>query len=146
MDDNQTFPQIPDELYNAGWRVHYSLENNKPYFVNEETKMRADTLPTLRTFPPFTARGSSVQNLCHHQWVYERHVNRGFPKKEAEGLGKPCQQRMDEAMTRFPLGGKRHVVVKRYRGVPDVNIREYYGGETKDRLLAGKRGINLKLE
>ncbi|KAJ8050159.1 hypothetical protein HOLleu_03254 [Holothuria leucospilota] len=51
MDDNQTFPQIPDELYNAGWRVHYSLENNKPYFVNEETKMRADTLPTLVNNP-----------------------------------------------------------------------------------------------
>ncbi|KAJ8019314.1 hypothetical protein HOLleu_42155 [Holothuria leucospilota] len=61
-----------------------------------------------------------------------------LPRKEAEGLGKPCQQRMDEVMTRFPLGGKRHVVVKRYRGQPYVNIREYFGGETKDRLFAGK--------
>ncbi|KAJ8020739.1 hypothetical protein HOLleu_40413 [Holothuria leucospilota] len=51
MDDIQTFPEVPDELYNAGWRVHYSIEDGKPYFVNEETKMRSDKLPTLLNDP-----------------------------------------------------------------------------------------------
>ena len=61
-------------------------------------------------------------------------------------LGKPNQQLMDEPATRFPLGGKRYVVVKRFRGEPYVNIREYFGGQTKDKLMAGKKGINLKVE
>ncbi|KAJ8033200.1 hypothetical protein HOLleu_23363 [Holothuria leucospilota] len=47
MEDNQIFPEVPDELYNAGWRVHYNVEDDKQYFVNEQTKMRSDTLPTV---------------------------------------------------------------------------------------------------
>ncbi|KAJ8050167.1 hypothetical protein HOLleu_03263 [Holothuria leucospilota] len=133
MDDNQTYPQIPDELYNAGWRVHYSLENNKPYFVNEKTKMRADTLPTLVNNPStsnvtlfenavidltgelplpdftedipsfYTERKQCAETLSSSMGVLKTCEPR-LSKKEAEGLGKPCQQRMDEAMTRFPLG------------------------------------------
>ncbi len=50
----------------------------------------------------------------------------------------------DEATgPRFSLGGKRQVVVKRYRGKPYVNIREYYQAENSGKLLAGKKGINL---
>ncbi|KAJ8043420.1 hypothetical protein HOLleu_10497 [Holothuria leucospilota] len=49
-------------------------------------------------------------------------------------------------ITRFPLGGKRHVFVRRYRGAPYVNISEYFGGKKKDRLIAGKKGINLRVE
>ena len=165
MDSNQTFPEIPDELYNAGWRVHYNLENDKPLFVNEETKMRADTLPTVinnSSGSNLTLFENAVVDLTENcpSFYSERKQCEETPsttsvlktcqpslsKKEAERPGKPCQQRMDEVMSRFPLGGKRHVVVKRYRGVPYVNIREYFGGETKDRLIAGKRGINLKLE
>ena len=49
---------------------------------------------------------------------------------------------------RFHLGGKRYVVVKRYKGQPYVNIREYYqpkDGET-DRLFAGEKEINLTID
>ncbi|KAJ8048422.1 hypothetical protein HOLleu_00735 [Holothuria leucospilota] len=53
---------------------------------------------------------------------------------------------MEESTTRFPLRGKRHVVVKQCRGVPYINIGEHFGGETKDRLIAGKRSINLRVE
>ncbi|KAJ8023225.1 Induced myeloid leukemia cell differentiation protein Mcl-1-like [Holothuria leucospilota] len=157
-----TFPEVPDELYNAGWRVHYSMEDGKPYFVNEETKMRSDKLPTLLNDPSsnVTLFENAVIDLTENYPAFyserkqrEESLASTSALKKCEpslfqkgGPGKPCQQLMDEAMTRFPLGGKRHVVVKRYRGVPYVNIREYFGGETKDKLFAGKRGINLKLE
>ena len=49
---------------------------------------------------------------------------------------------------RFHLGGKRYVVVKRYKGQPHVNIREYYQSKDRetDRLFAGKKGINLTID
>ena len=49
---------------------------------------------------------------------------------------------------RFHLGGKRYVVVKRYKGQPYVNIREYYQPKDREtgRLFAGKKGINLTID
>ena len=49
---------------------------------------------------------------------------------------------------RFHLGGKRYVVVKRYKGQPHVNIREYYQPKDRetDHLFAGKKGINLTID
>ena len=49
---------------------------------------------------------------------------------------------------RFHLGGKRYVVVKRYKGQAYVNIREYYQPKDREtgRLFAGKRGINLTID
>lgn len=53
-----------------------------------------------------------------------------------------------EVSGRFHLGGKRYVVVKRFKGQRYINIREYY--QPKDRasgrLYAGKKGINLTLD
>ena len=51
---------------------------------------------------------------------------------------------------RFNLGGKRYVV-KRYKGQPYVNIREYYQPKDREtgRLFAGKKGkkgINLTID
>lgn len=47
----------------------------------------------------------------------------------------------------FHLGGQRYAVVKKYRGVTYVAIREYYKNKksqnTPNRMLPGIRGINL---
>ncbi|XP_001185847.2 putative RNA polymerase II transcriptional coactivator isoform X1 [Strongylocentrotus purpuratus] len=43
----------------------------------------------------------------------------------------------------FHLGGKRFAVVKKFRGVPYVNIREYYNTKGTNRMLPGQKGINL---
>lgn len=43
----------------------------------------------------------------------------------------------------FHLGGKRFAVVKKFRGVPYVNIREYYTMKGTNRMLPGQKGINL---
>ncbi|XP_071509066.1 uncharacterized protein [Diadema antillarum] len=46
----------------------------------------------------------------------------------------------------FHLGGKRFAVVKKFRGVPYVNIREYYKLKGTNRMLPGQKGINLTAE
>ena len=43
----------------------------------------------------------------------------------------------------FQLGGKRFAVVKKFRGVQYVNIREYYNMKGTNRMLPGQKGINL---
>ncbi|KAJ8045638.1 hypothetical protein HOLleu_08683 [Holothuria leucospilota] len=154
MEDNQIFPEVPDDLYNAGWRVHYNMEDDKQYFVNEQTKMRSDTLPTVVKSPStnltlfenanidltegfvpsfYTEAKESERNLAT---TSGQTPNEEKPIEKGEAPGKLYQKLMEESTTRFPLGGKRHVVVKKYRGVPYINIREYFGGETKDRLIA----------
>ncbi len=64
-----------------------------------------------------------------------------------EPLGIPDADDRDVS-ARFHLGGKRYVVVKRYKRQPFINIREYY--QPKDRvagrLFAGKKGINLTID
>ncbi|KAJ8021885.1 hypothetical protein HOLleu_39210 [Holothuria leucospilota] len=154
MEDNQIFPEVPDELYNAGWRVHYNVEDHKQYFVNEQTKMRSDTLPTVVKSPStnltlfenanIDLTESFVPSFYSEAKELERNLattsgqspSEEKPFEKGAALGKPYQKLMEDSTTRFPLGGKRHVVVKQYRGVPYVNIREYFGGETKDRLIA----------
>ncbi|KAJ8030163.1 Activated RNA polymerase II transcriptional coactivator p15 [Holothuria leucospilota] len=145
MDDAQILPELSDELYQAGWRVHYNLSENRPYFFNEETKQSAWDLPLLQE----AVRLSAINAAAGASGVSDMEVDESpiaqKPMEAGRFLGKPNQQLMDEPMTRFPLGGKRYVVVKRFRGEPYVNIREYFGGDTKDKLLAGKKGINLKV-
>ena len=46
----------------------------------------------------------------------------------------------------FHLGGKRFAVVKKFRGVPYVNIREYYKLKGTNRMLPGQKGVNLTAE
>ena len=46
----------------------------------------------------------------------------------------------------FHLGGKRFAVVKKFRGVPYVNIREYYKLKSTNRMLPGQKGLNLTVE
>lgn len=54
MEDIQIFSEVPDELYNAGWRVHHDLEDDNQYFVKEEERMLSDTLPTVVKSPSTT--------------------------------------------------------------------------------------------
>lgn len=46
----------------------------------------------------------------------------------------------------FHLGAKRFAVVKKFRGVRYVNIREYYKMKGTGSMLAGQKGINLTAE
>lgn len=52
---------------------------------------------------------------------------------------------LDSGSKPFHLGGDRFAVVKKYRGVTYVIIREYYKNKDKKdiRMLTGMRGINL---
>ncbi|XP_063955489.1 uncharacterized protein LOC129273183 [Lytechinus pictus] len=52
----------------------------------------------------------------------------------------------EEGSKPFHLGGKRFAVVKQFRGVPYVNVREYYKMNGSNRMLPGKKGINLTAE
>ncbi|KAJ8034214.1 hypothetical protein HOLleu_20957 [Holothuria leucospilota] len=122
MEDNQIFPEVPDELYNAGWRVHYNVEDNKQYFVNEQTKMRSDTLPTVvkspstnltlfenanidltEVFVPsfYTEAKESERNLAT---TFGQTPNEEKPIEKGAALGKLYQKLMEESTTRFPLG------------------------------------------
>ncbi|KAJ8019142.1 hypothetical protein HOLleu_42472 [Holothuria leucospilota] len=122
MEDNQIFPEVPDELYNAGWRVHYNVEDDKQYFVNEQTKMRSDKLPALvkspstnlalfenanidltEVFVPsfYTEAKEPERNLAT---TSGRSPNEEKPIEKGAALGKPYQKLMEESTTRFPLG------------------------------------------
>ncbi|KAJ8018760.1 hypothetical protein HOLleu_43083 [Holothuria leucospilota] len=122
MEHNQIFPEVPDELYNAGWRMHYNVEDDKQYFVNEQTKMRSDTLPTVVTGPStnltlfenanidltesfvpsfYTEAKESERNLAA---TSGQTPNEEKPIEKGEAPGKPYQKLMEESTTRFPLG------------------------------------------
>ncbi|KAJ8022591.1 hypothetical protein HOLleu_37537 [Holothuria leucospilota] len=122
MEDNQIFPEVPDDLYNAGWRVHYNMEDDKQYFVNEQTKMRSDTLPTVVKSPStnltlfenanidltegfvssfYTEAKESERNLAT---TSGQTPNEEKPIEKGEAPGKLYQKLMEESTTRFPLG------------------------------------------
>ena len=54
----------------------------------------------------------------------------------------------EEGSKPFHLGGDRFVVVKKYRGVTYISIREFYKNKDKDddKMLPGVRGINLRAD
>ncbi|KAJ8048783.1 hypothetical protein HOLleu_01240 [Holothuria leucospilota] len=122
MEDTHTFPVVPDELCNAGWRVHYDVEDDKQYFVNKQTKMRSDTLPTVvkcpstnltlfenanidlteSFFSPFTLKQRSPKKK-----ILQQHLDRHRTRKSPVRKGQPranYQKLMEDSTTRFPLG------------------------------------------
>ncbi|KAJ8032386.1 hypothetical protein HOLleu_25900 [Holothuria leucospilota] len=122
MEDNQIFPEVPADLYNAGWRVHYNVEDDKQYFVNEQTKMRSDTLPTVVKSPStnltlfenanidltedfvpsfYTEAKESERNLAT---TSGQTPNEEKPVEKGEAPGKLYQKLMEDSTTRFPLG------------------------------------------
>ena len=44
------------------------------------------------------------------------------------------------------VGSRRFAVVKKFKGVPYVNIREYYKLKGTNRMLPGQKGLNLTAE
>ncbi|KAJ8048803.1 hypothetical protein HOLleu_01269 [Holothuria leucospilota] len=101
---------------------------------------REETIPEL---PGIAVKGAEMDNPAQTlQRPNQLCIDEYFTPHP---LGKPDQRLEDESVNRFSLGGKRHVVVKVYRGIPFVNIREYFTKNgAKDRFLPGKRGINLR--
>ncbi|KAJ8040978.1 hypothetical protein HOLleu_15449 [Holothuria leucospilota] len=122
MEDNQIFPEVPDDLYNACWRVYYNVEDDKQYFVNEQTKMRSDTLPTVVKSPSTNltlfenANIDLTEGFVPSFYTEAKEPERNLattsgqspseekPVEKGAALGKPYQKLMEDSTTRFPLG------------------------------------------
>ncbi|KAJ8048252.1 Phosphorylated CTD-interacting factor 1 [Holothuria leucospilota] len=138
MDDAQILPELPDELYQAGWRVHYSLSENRPYFFNEETKQSAWDLPLIQE----TVRLSAINAAAGASEVSDMEIAESpIAQKLVEVgrfFGKPNQQLMDEPMTRFPLGADENCSVTT-NDVPPVvvQIMEFISATMMDKVTYG---------
>ena len=120
MDDSQIYPELPEHLFKLGWRIHFSLKHNKPYFFNINTEETTWDQPS-----------NTIETVM---------------KAPLTLIEKPNQKEISPSTKRrFHLGGQRYAVVRRYRKATYVNIREYHGSGTKSRMISGK-GINLKKE
>lgn len=145
MDDSQVLPKLSDEAYSVGWRSHFSLKENRPYFFNIQTKESKWDIPIVEES---TILGESFEDTEAQTTQYSPENKPPEPtlQDDSRRLGKPDQRPIIEFENRFPLVGKRHVVVKLFKGVPYINIREYHCDGTKNKLLSGKKGINLRTE
>ncbi|KAJ8046426.1 hypothetical protein HOLleu_05090 [Holothuria leucospilota] len=104
--------------------------------------MRSDTLPTVvkspstnltlfdnaASSPPFTLKEAERKLVA----ASARSPGEEKPSEKGAVLGKLYQKPIEESDTRFSLGGKHLVEIRRYREVPCINIREYFGGAAED--------------
>lgn len=152
---------ISAQHFEAGWRQHRSANSGRLFYYNVTTHESRWDLPLLppgepQAVPqPSAAVSQPPRSASAPAALGQPATNQ--PSRPASNQSASSSSASTEAVVgipdaedrdvgaRFHLGGKRYVVVKRFKGQPYINIREYY--QPKDRvpgrLFAGKKGINL---
>ncbi len=146
-----------------GWREGFSATAERAYYFNVYTRESVWTLPNI----PVQREQRRVVNstdvdilAAAVNELTESPSSQSKPDGQAASVsgvkGKDTVKRVyapdpDEVENennakRFKIEGERYAYVKRFKGRPFVNIREYYLNHHKTRLLAGKKGLNLTPE
>ena len=156
-------PLISAQHFEAGWRQHRSANSGRLFYFNISTHESRWDLPLLAepqavpqpaaaaSQPPRSASAPAAlgasQPATNQPSRPPSNQSAASASSTEAVVGIPDAEDRDVG-ARFHLGGKRYVVVKRFKGQPYVNIREYY--QPKDRapgrLFAGKKGINLTVD
>ncbi|XP_072017288.1 uncharacterized protein [Amphiura filiformis] len=161
----EQLPSLPQHHYAAGWRRHRSANSGRYFYFNILSKESRWTLPLVEEPRPASAPAIMVPTTPQPEVFLNRPsypasgssqtsnqsnlatAGSSSSSSSLQSVGIPDADDRDVS-GRFHLGGKRYVVVKRFKEQPYINIREYY--QPKDRavgrLYAGKKGINLTLD
>ena len=156
--------KLTHEQVKTGWREAYSSTEGKCYFFNIFTRESVWSIPTTMPIQREQRRlvdstgvdilAAAVNELTGNssQVQADNHGASGSPYVKGKDTVKrsysPDPEEVDNQKNakRFKIGGERYAYIKRFKGRPYVNIREYYWNMNKTRLLAGKKGLNLTTE
>ena len=134
---NQVAPVVPERRSSSAPATPQpGVQLQRPSFPQTNSSVSAATRPTATrpTSAPAAVTAPSTSTSSANATVVGSSAVPDADDRNVNG--------------RFHLGGKRYVVVKRYKGQPYVNIREYYQPKDRetDRLFAGKKEINLTID
>ncbi len=153
---------ISHDMYVAGWREAASL-NGRVYYFNMYTRHSVWNLQDVTTHQreqqmlpkkpkpdvlkaAMTELGTAQDAASVPPAVPMVDVKGKMPSRKRRFEPDPDQAENDRKAVKFPIGGERFVAVKLFKGLPYVNIREYYWNEIHSKMLAGKKGLNLTEE
>ncbi len=144
--------QLTHDHVKNGWREGFSATAERAYYFNVFTRESVWTLPNI----PMQREQRRVVNSANVDIlaaaVNELTESSSQPKSDGQAAasvsgvkGKDTVKRVyapdpddvenEKNAKRFKIGGERYAYVKRFKGSPYVNIREYYWNLHKTRLL-----------
>ena len=154
--------QLTHDHVKNGWREGFSATAERAYYFNVFTRESVWTLPNIpvQREQRRVVNSTNVDILAAAVNELTESSSQPKPADQAASVsgvkGKDTVKRVyaadpnevenEKHAKRFKIGGERYAYVKRFKGSPYVNIREYYLNHQKTRLLAGKKGLNLTPE
>ena len=162
--------KLTHDQVKGGWREAFSASECRTYYYNVFTRESVWSIPTTKAIQREQRRmvdpsrvgiletavneliGNSAPPQEDNQAASSSGVASASPNVKRKDTVKrmyspdPDEVENDRKAKKFKIGGERFVCVKRFKGRPYVNIREYYWNLHKTRLLAGKKGLNLTAE
>jgi Transcriptional Coactivator p15 (PC4) len=133
-----------------GIKVHWTHPFNYwtsrvMHFRNQPSQRRTAAL-TKKRKSPFLRSPSATQDPRYApSWnVTTRHIRAGIQGKPGPSSEGGTVQKNKDGDGYIDLGKKKHATVRVFKGMPLIDIREFYGDE--DDLKPGKKGISLTIE
>ncbi len=153
---------IPHDMFVAGWceattsvgGVYYfnvytrhSVWNLQDVTAHQREQQMLPNQPKSDVLKAAMAELGAVQDDASvPSAVPMKHVKGKMSSRKRRFEPDPDQEENERKAVKFPIGGERFVTVKRFKGLPYVNIREYYWNEDHTKMLTGKKGLNLPAE